>query len=350
MLYKTSNPHGGDIYKDNIILDYSVNVNPFGTPDSVKQAIIDAVCKAELYPDPYCRELIDKISEYENILKEYVICGNGATELIYSYFNVVSPDKVVEIAPTFSEYSTALSKRNCKIIRYNLKKENDFELDEGILDFLELENPDVFVLCNPNNPTGRLAKSSLMEKILVLTKEKKIRFFVDECFIDFTENGLSMKTFLKAFPNLFILKAFTKSFGMASLRLGYALCSDFELLKKISENVQPWNVSGMAQSAGIAALSERELLNETVKYIANEKQWFSDRLKSLGFYVCPSDANFILFYAPSGLAASLKKYGILIRDCSNFYSLSDGWFRVCVRLHEENERLISAIKSVCERS
>lgn len=349
MLYKTNNPHGGDIYKDNVFLDYSVNVNPFGTPEGVKKAISDMIDKTDLYPDPFCRELVLEISKYENVEKDCILCGNGASELIYSYFDTVRPKKAVEVAPTFSEYSKVLFNIDCEILRYNLKKDSDFELDEGILDFLADIKPDVLVLCNPNNPTGRLIKSSLMEKILVLTRQNNIKLFVDECFLDFTEKGESLKKYLGEFPNIFILKAFTKNFGMASLRLGYALCKEYELLKRMSEKVQPWNVSGFAQKAGIAALGETDFIEKSRRYIENERKWLSDNLKDLGFWVCPSDANYLLFCGDKNLDTKLSEYGILIRNCSNFCGLGDGWFRVCVRLRKDNERLIRAIKAVSER-
>jgi len=349
MLYKTNNPHGGDIYRENICIDFSVNINPFGAPQSVKDAVCSAMDKINCYPDPYCRELVKKISEAEGIPEDFILCGNGAAELIYSYFHAVRPKKAAECTPAFSEYSAALNNTGCRILRYNLPEDNDFELDEGVLDFLEHTRPEVFTLCNPNNPTGRLAEPSLMENILYLCKKNNTKLFVDECFLDLTEKGVSMKGFLKDFPNLCILKAFTKTYGMAGIRLGYCMSGNEELLKRMSQTVQPWNVSVFAQKAGEAALEDPVFLEKSRKYILKERMWLSEKLKELGMRVCPSDANFLLFYGEKDLDLRLKEQGIFVRNCSNYHGLGGGWFRIAVLLHEENEKLINAMKSICEK-
>lgn len=349
MLYKKNNPHGGDVYKEQIILDFSANTNPFGIPKGVKKAICSMIDKMHHYPDPYCRELVEKIAETENIPEEYILCGNGAAELIYSYFEAVLPKKTAETAPTFLEYSFAAENIGSTVIRYYISKENGFELDEGIFEFLKKEKPDVFVICNPNNPTGRLVRPSLMEKILIYCSQNNIRIFLDECFLDLTKSGESAKCYLSRFSNLFILKAFTKNYAMAGLRLGYCMCADSALLKKMSQKVQPWNVSSIAQKAGVAALCEQDFLEKTRKYIIIERKWILENLQKLGFFVCPSDANFLLFYGKENLDVLLLEKGIAIRNCSNYQNLGPGWYRIAVRTHEENEKLINALKSICEK-
>lgn len=348
MLYKTNNSHGGDIYGENVILDYSASINPFGAPQSVKKAICDAIGKIDCYPDPYCRELVEKIAEAENIPKDYILCGNGAAELIYSYFEAVLPQKVLETAPTFSGYSEAIQNTDCRIVRYGLSKSNNFDLNGRILDFLSQEKPDVLVICNPNNPTGMIIPMSLLKKILDCCCQNNIRLFVDECFLDLTTEGVSMKGYLKKYPNLFILKAFTKSYGMAGVRLGYCMSADSDLIEKMSLRVQPWNVSTVAQKAGISALSENDFVEKSREYIEYERKWLSCKLEELGFWVCPSYANYLLFHGKDDLDIKLKKKGIMIRNCGNYHGLGKDWFRIAVRLHNENEKLISAIKSVYE--
>lgn len=349
MLYKTNNPHGGNIYDKNIRLDYSANINPLGTPQGIREAITDTLQCLHLYPDPYCRELIKAISEFEEISEDYIFCGNGATELIYAYCDAVKPKLAVETAPTFSEYSLALERVGCRVERYLLDKSTEFVLDEDFLEYIECKKPEVIFLCNPNNPTGRLISFSLLEKILKYCGENNIRLFVDECFLDLSDDGISMKGYIEKYPQLFILKAFTKSYGMAGLRLGYCLTSDCELLQKMSRLVQPWNVSTVAQAAGIAALKEQEFLQSTKKLIVSERQWLKENLEKMGFWVCPSKVNYLLLHGLSDLDKKLKRYGIDIRSCSNFYGLSDGWYRIAVRRREENEVLIDTIKSICEK-
>lgn len=165
MLYQTINPHGGDIYGQTIRLDFSANTNPFGSPEAVFDAIQTALRDVHHYPDPYCRALVKAIAEYEQLPESYVLCGNGAADLIYAYCEALYPKHAVELAPTFSEYSLGLERVGCKIARYVLEQENAFQLDRSFLSYLDAETPDVVFLCNPNNPTGQLIDHALLVEI-----------------------------------------------------------------------------------------------------------------------------------------------------------------------------------------
>lgn len=355
MLYQTSNPHGGDIYGDiykdingkKIVLDYSSNTNPFGTPTGVLNAMSSALSEVHHYPDPYCRELVNAISSFEDVPQGYILCGNGATELIYAYCEAISAKRAVELAPTFTEYALSLARSSCQVDRYVLRQDNDFDLDDGFLKFLMEHKPEAVFLCNPNNPTGRLVPSHALEQILGFCHQHHVRLFLDECFLDLSDDGISMKGFLKSYPELLILKAFTKSYGMAGVRLGYCLCSDKELLEKMSKTTQPWNVSILAQAAGTAALKEQQFLMKTKALIPIERAWLKNKLETLGFWVCGSKANYLLFHGKPGLHTALKQYGVAIRSCDNYHGLNAGWYRIAVRLHEQNEQLIAAVHKVC---
>ena len=347
MLYRTQNPHGGDIYEEKVLLDYSSNTNPFGTPQGVVDAMNSVLTEVHHYPDPYCRALVHAIAAFEDVPQEYILCGNGAAELIYAYCEAACPKCAVELAPTFSEYALGLKRVGCQVDRYTLQQDNDFDLDDGFLKFLMERKPEAVFLCNPNNPTGRLIPSYVLERVLDFCHQHHIRLFLDECFLDLSDDGISMKGFLRDHPELFILKAFTKSYGMAGVRLGYCLCSDNNLLAAMSKTEQPWNVSVLAQAAGVAALQEKQFLMQTKALIPAERCWLKDELEKLGFWACSSKANYLLFCGKPGLHKELKKYGIAIRNCDNYHGLSSGWYRIAVRLHEQNEQLIAAVKQVC---
>ena len=347
MLYNTENPHGGDIYGGDIDLDFSANTNPFGTPEGVLAAVRDALPDMHRYPDPYCRRLVGAISEFEGVPREYILCGNGAADLIYSFCEAVRPKTAVELAPTFSEYSLGLERVGCRTERYVLDQKNSFDIDSSFADYLEVHRPEAVFLCNPNNPTGRLAPVSLMEQVLGLCDDMGTRLFVDECFLDLTDNGVSMKSCLADHPGLFILKAFTKSYGMAGLRLGYGLCSDSGLLSAMSRTVQPWNVSAPAQAAGAAALKEDGFLEKTKDLVRTERSRLEMELEKLGFQVLGSSANYILFHGAPELDTKLRNAGIAIRNCGNYVGLGPGWYRIAVRLHDENTRLLEAVGQIC---
>ncbi|MGN0978031.1 MAG: pyridoxal phosphate-dependent aminotransferase [Faecousia sp.] len=346
MLYQTTNPHGGDIYGEEVLLDFSANTNPFGTPQGVLDAVRAALPELHRYPDPYCRRLTQAISDFEGVPKESILCGSGAAELIYAYCDAVRPQRAVELAPTFSEYALGLQRVGCQVERYLLRQASCFALEEDFLEFLEKTAPEAVFLCNPNNPTGRLMAPTLLERVLLYCREQNVRLFVDECFLDLSDGGESLKEFLADNPNLFILKAFTKSYGMAGIRLGYCLTSDKLLLARMSQAVQPWNVSSLAQAAGVAALEEQAFLQKTKALISIERPWLKQQLEGFDFWVCPSGVNFLLFQGPEDLHLRLKQKKIAIRSCANFHGLGPGWYRIAVRRHEENEALILAIREV----
>ena len=157
MLYDTKNPHGGDIYAGDIRLDFSANTNPLGTPGSVREAIGHALGSVDRYPDPYCRALRAAIAKAEGVPEDYVICGSGASELIYTFADAFRPGSAAELAPTFSEYSHAVSRLGCDMARYALPEEKGFAPDAGVLDFLRETRPAVFFLCNRRAGGGRCA-------------------------------------------------------------------------------------------------------------------------------------------------------------------------------------------------
>ena len=351
MLYHTRNPHGGDLYSRPVVLDFSANINPFGTPQAVKDAVVNAVDCLRNYPDPYCRELISAISRYEGVEEDCVLCGNGAAELIFSYCMALQPRKAMVLSPCFSEYETALRGLGREACHYLLKREDHFALTEAFLPELSAFDGDLLMLCNPNNPTGQVIEANLMEKILKICTEKNISLFVDECFLDLTEGGedLSLKGKLREYPGIFLLKAFTKSYGMAGLRLGYCLCGNPELLRAMGQSVQPWNVSIPAQRAGVAALGQVEFLAKANEMIRSQRPWLTEELTRLGLEVIPSRTNYILFYSGRELQQPLLEMGIQIRSCANYPGLSQGWYRIAVKLPEENRQLIRAIEQVLKQ-
>lgn len=344
MLYRTENPHGGDVWGGAPLLDFSANTNPLGTPPGVLDAIRAALPALHRYPDPYCRALVGAISEFEAVPEEWILCGNGAAELIYAYCQAVRPGLAVELAPTFSEYALALERLGGRMARYPLKKEREFALGEDFLSFLERVAPEAVFLCNPNNPTGKTVSPRLMEQILALCQRNGANLFVDECFLPLSDSGESLKPWLSDHPELCILKAFTKSYGMAGIRLGYCLSGNGGLLSEMSGAVQPWNVSSLAQAAGVAALRETEFLERTRALVFRERAWLIRRLEALGLWVCPSGANYLLFEGPPGLRETMLEKGIAIRDCGNYQGLGPGWYRVAVRLPWENRRLMAAME------
>ena len=346
MLYGTKNPHGGDVYGAPVALDFSSNVNPFGTPPDVIAAIRRAAALVRQYPDPYCRALTAAISAQEGVKESMILCGAGAAELIYAYCGAVWPKKAMELAPTFLEYSAAAAHFGAKLVRVPLHAP-DFLPDARLLDALQEEKPDVLFLCTPNNPTGRLLDRALLQKALDICLAQGTHVLLDECFLDFTD-GKSAKDLLSRYENLLILKAFTKNYALAGMRVGYCLTENARLLSQMAACCQPWNVSLPAQEAAIAALQNPGWIARAKAMLPGQREALTRQLQSLGFTVCPSQANYLLFHAPVGLDRALQKEHIAIRNCENYPGLGSGWYRIAVRLEEENKALFAAMQRAME--
>ena len=343
--------HGGDLLTaqsryGGAVLDFSTNLNPLGMPPQVKQAAAEADGAA--YPDPLCRHLRQAIAAHDGVEEEQVICGNGAADLIFRLAFALKPRKALLTAPTFSEYEGALTCVGCQVERYALDIDRDFDLDEGFLKAI-VPGVELVFLCTPNNPTGRLIDPELLAEAARRCRDVGARLVVDECFLPLAGGGAGLAPRLTEFSNLFLLRAFTKSYAMAGLRLGYGLSADLELLETLGRFAQPWSVSAPAQAAGTAAFTRCPQWPEQARaLVERERPVLAAGLKGLGCRVVPSQANYLLFQAEhvTDLKEKLLQRGVLIRSCANYHNLGPDWYRVCVKGGEENRRLLAALKEV----
>ena len=348
--------HGGDVYSarqkmKQEPLDFSANINPMGMPPGAVRAAADALQQCTQYPDPLCRELRAALAAYEGIPAEQIVCGNGAADLIFRIVAATHPQRALLLEPTFAEYEQALRSMDCSIAYFPLQESEGFVLPEAFLQQLTPEINLLF-LCNPNNPTGRTVSPALLQEIWKRCEEAGILLVVDECFNEFLEHPEqnTLKDVLETGANAVILKAFTKSFAMPGLRLGYGLCGNRDLAERIFSCGQPWGVSIPAQAAGVAALQEQGYLERMRRLIQTERRWLSENLARLGLCVFPSEANYILFRTETEipLRERMEQRGVLIRACGNYRGLDDRYYRIAVRGHDENERLIAALKCALE--
>lgn len=335
--------HGGDIYSSPGCLDFSSNCNPLGLPDSVKEAMGRAVSMVENYPRTDHGILLEAIAEYEGVQSAQVLCGNGAAELIYAVCFASHPKKALLPVPSFAEYQSALESTDCEIQYYQMSEA--FTIQRSILEYLT-EDLDLLFLTNPNNPTGLLIEEVLLKEIIEKCAKQGVRLVLDECFMDFVQerDAFSMKPLLENYPNLFILKAFTKRYAMPGVRLGYGFCSDQEFLKRMKRCMQPWNISVFAYEAGLAALQEENYVEQGRNLIFLERARLMAAFTEMQVKFLDSKANYILFYGGEGLDEKLKKENILIRNCSNYTGMPSGWYRIAVRTETENNKLIEMLK------
>jgi threonine-phosphate decarboxylase len=315
-------------------------------PESVRQAVKNALDQAEHYPDPLCRKLKNALAANYGLPQHFFICGNGGADLIYRLAYALRPKKALLTAPTFAEYEEALKQTGTDCEFYWM--EEDFLVKESILVQMDAD-VDVMFLCNPNNPTGLLVDQELLLRILQRAEEQKILLVLDECFLDFTgQEDRSLVSYTQQYPNLFILKSFTKMYAMPGIRLGYGISSNRQLLDRMESAGQCWGVSVLASEAGIAALQEKEYVHRSVEYVRRERSFLKKELEQMGLVVWDSQADYLFFRMPGihDLQERLAPERILVRRCANYRGLDDTCYRVAVKDHAANERLLSCLEKV----
>lgn len=350
--------HGGNVYgeisKDagfDRWLDFSANINPLGLADSVRQSMIDGVDKVVNYPDPAAKSLKQAISEYYDVPAANVVLGNGAVELLYLYVKVIEA-KVVQIpVPSFSEYERAARSVTADVRYLYLDEGQEFAIDcDRLLE--DMPGADVLMLCNPNNPTGKLIFRQDMERIVAAAEKHGVNVIVDESFMDFRTDAdrYSVMSLTGKYSNLMGLQSLTKFYAIPGLRLGFAVCNE-TLVQKIEQHKDPWNVNLLAQAAGVAGLNDVAYQKQSRQVVSENMLELAASLGELsGVKVYSPAVNFILLNIretgiDSGeLTARMRKYGILIRDCSNYPGLDGNYVRVAVKGKDDNRRLVETMK------
>ena len=357
--------HGGNIYGNEIEYDFSVNLNPLGPPKSVRDALAAALNHVEEYPDPEYRELRRGLANYWQLAEEQIVPGNGASELIPGIIRTLSPKTCMVTAPCYSGYETALNAAapSCRIYRIPLRAEDDFTLPENTCQEIARVKPNLLILTNPNNPNGKRISANRLREIADACRTEGTVLLMDECFLALSggdEDSLIHCIRSEALPAV-VLRAFTKTFAIPGVRLGYAVCSA-PTAERIRRELPEWNLSVFAQYVGRAAFGNvtpgtpapetsaggtSGYLAASVEMIAREREYLMAELESLGFRVFPSDANYILFQSRDReLHQKMLDKGILIRDCRDYHGLTAGFYRIAVRTHRENTALLRCLRNI----
>ncbi len=326
------------------LIDFSVNVNPAGPSPRAVAAACKALSRIDAYPDRESLALVRALGRAQGIPEDTIVCGAGASDIIWRLAAAVRPKRIVVCAPTFSEYAEAASYYGACVQEFPLFEADDFDVPASFA--RAIEGPgDVAYLCNPNNPTGRLVDPRVIDAAACRCEQVGALLVVDECFLGFAPDARERSVAARAAcsRHVAVLSAFTKLYGMAGLRLGYLISGNAQLIEGIRRAGQAWPVSSVAEAAGIAALEDVEYVSRTRDVLAGERAWLSHELSSLGLSVVPSDANFLLVCTPAkDIPERLYKQGVLVRTCDSFSVLSRFWCRVAVRTRKENARLVMA--------
>ena len=346
--------HGGEIYAlGEIRQDFSVNINPFGVPEEVLQAIRAGLTNVKRYPDRACTVLREALSIRLGLPGENILFGNGASELIMLLVLALRPNKALLPVPSFSGYEHALRGAGVPIDYFMLTKTSGFRPDRGFLEALvHLNAGDMIFLCSPANPVGNTLSKAFLMELSEECRSRRIWLILDECFIGFLsdEDNRTMRQEALGNPYLFVLDAFTKRYACPGLRLGY-LMGDAGKLEEISRLQPEWSVSALAQIAGTAALhTPMSYLEDARLLITTEREYLTKSLTGLGFIVYPGEANYMLFEATDAIKAeifsALLNKGFLIRHCANYKGLDERFYRIAIKKHEENLQLITALQEI----
>ena len=265
--------HGGDVYaEEKRPVDFSVNIDPLGMPESVAKAAEEAVRTELSYPDPFCRKLTAALSERYGVPSENILCGNGASDLLLRLCAAVKPKKVLVPRPGFSEYERCASLFGAQAVYYDVLGRSTAQITEEIKHKLTEAPPDCAMslaasapqmafICRPNNPDGSMLSAEQVADVAELCERIGTMLVVDECFLEFTEERSAVE-FTKDYRTLVIVNAFTKTYSMAGLRLGFMFAADTGLLDRIYSFGTPWSVSAPAQAAGAACACARAFRHE----------------------------------------------------------------------------------------
>ncbi len=326
------------------VVNLGSNENPYHPPKAVLEAVSQALRGANRYPNPSYPRLKEGLARYTGLPAECISVGGGANELLDTVSKVaLNPfDKVVIPVPSYSIYLFLAMLRDASLELVS-GQGADFDLDLGRV--LEASKGAKLVfLCTPNNPTGRVIPR---KDILAILEDTEALVAVDEAYCEFS--GKSMAGEVENHENLVVVRTMSKFFGLAGLRVGYALASP-KLAGALERARLPFNVSAVGEAAALAALDHLGHYRKLRARILQERERVRRAAVGMGLHVVPSEANFLLIELPDGMDSELLAgEGVVVRDAGGVLGLTNNYIRATVGRKLENERLLSALRACLER-
>ena len=326
-------------YMDNALTLLDANENPWGSIGMVDNQVLNR------YPDPYQRQVKEKLTEAKDHPVEGIFLGNGSDEIIDLLIRIFCEpgiDEILTTAPTYGMYKVSAAINNVRIREILL--DETFQLDADKLWGAATDNTKLVFLCSPNNPTGNLLDK---DQVLKIVNQFDGIVVVDEAYIDFA-NDPGFIEYCSQYPNLVVMQTFSKAWGMAGIRLGVAYTSE-AIVKYLNKVKPPYNVNQLTQKQALTSLEDAHEINMLVAKVQNGREWLRKELSQLNFVekVYSSDANFILvkMNQPKTTYNFLIDHQIVVRDRSNV-ELCEGCLRITVGTEEENQRLVDVLKRI----
>lgn len=327
-------------------LKLNANECPYDLSAKTKKKIAKAVIHEDFtrYSDPTARALRKALSDYAGIDPEYIVAGNGSSEIIQLIMNAfLHPgETVVAIDPTFTMYIVIAKAAGVRSVEVPVGE--GFQVDaDAMIEAANKEKAKLVFLCTPNNPTGTPMARADIEKIIDNTEALIV---IDEAYGEFGEENF-IDLVIKN-PRVIVLRTLSKAFGLAGLRTGYGIADPF-VIKELNKVRLPYNLNTLSQVAVEIALQDQAYLQEKISLIKSERERMFSAMQAMsGVTVFPSAANFLLFRTKltgECLNAKLRSKMILIRDFSA-HPLLIGCMRVTVGRPEENDVFLNALKEI----
>lgn len=355
--------HGSDIEKvceiyglrrEDIIM-FGANVNPLGLSEHVKEQLAGRLDILSSYPDRNYTSLCSTISEYCNIPAEFILPGNGSSELIALLIQERNPKHTLILGPTYSEYARELSFSGSTQEYYHLREEDNFVLNVDDLCHTLEGKYDFLILCNPNNPTSSAIKVNDLRRIVSFCNERNIFVMIDETYVEFAPdiNEITAISLTREFQNLMVLRGVSKFYAAPGMRLGYGITGNLEFLKKMKEKQVPWSLNSLGALAGELMLQDKTYIRQTRDLILSERTRLLKALENTPTYkTYPTYANFLLLKIQKpGLTSqdifdTCIRQGLMIRDCSSFECLDGEYIRFCIMHPQDNTRLLHVLESL----
>ena len=331
------------------IVKLASNENPLGMPESAKQALNAAVANLGRYPDPAGFDLKKAISQRFGVDQGWLTLGNGSNDILELVASaLIEPGSAVVYSQyAFVVYRLATQARGAKHIVV-AAKEHGHDLP-AMLEAITPETKIVYV-ANPNNPTGTYLSVDAIESFLASVAARhgtRVTIVLDEAYNEFLEPALRVDgvALVKRYPNLIVSRSFSKVYGLAGLRVGFAMAQPVltDLLNRVR---QPFNVNSLAQAAAIAALNDKEFLAKSFAVNRDGKKQLQQGFEKLALQFVPSYANFVLVKVGDAARINLEllKRGVIVRPVAG-----DGlpeWLRVSIGLPHENQAFLDALTAV----
>lgn len=353
--------HGSDIEKicsyyhleRNSIVNFAANVNPLGLSPLVKKELAAHLELLTSYPDRDYTSLRNTIARCNDIPAEYILAGNGSSELISLLIETRAPRHTLILGPTYSEYSRELSFSGSTQDYYHLREADDFRIDTEDLCRTLARGYDFLIICNPNNPTSSVISQADLREIVSFCQKHDIFVMVDETYIEFAPDVAAVTAIplTREFRNLMILRGISKFFAAPGLRMGYGITGNQVFLEKMRQKQIPWSLNSLGAFAGELMLKDTIYIEKTRSLVLQERQRIYRTLSDTADYkIYPASANFFLLKIVKKNLTAFQvferciKNGLMIRDCSSFQCLEGEYIRFCIMMPEDNDRLINTLK------